>query len=235
MEKRHLWAAAVMAAALWASAAPAYAENSPPPEPADTTETEVGDVGVYAPPPPPPPREPSLVGSSVDVMCVRDAPVISYRVQLTDPDDTATGHDAVLVITDGVNRVEIPLGDVSSGALSGTLLWPGASVDDAGNGTGWPGWEYRDGEWVEVDGNFAWTRDRITASIEVNPVLAVPLAYPPATSACASPTVTGTPLASGSTPLAATGGDAAAVAVVAGAAVGAVVIGGVLLLRRRRA
>ncbi|RLK49474.1 LPXTG cell wall anchor domain-containing protein [Microbacterium telephonicum] len=227
MEKRHVRATAVVAAALWttvmwAGAAPASAESSPPPE----------DVGSYAPPPPPP--ELSLVGSSVDVACVRDVPVITYRVVLTDPSGVSTSHDAFLIITDGVNRVELPLGDVSSGELSGSMLWPGASVDAAGNGTGWPGWVFRDGEWVETDGNFGWTRADIRATIEVNPEMPVPMAYPPATSACAGPTVTGTPLSAGSAPLAATGGDATAIAVVGGAALAAIAVGATVLVARRR-
>ncbi len=209
-------AAALVTLALWSVSTPAFAADS----------------GSYAPPPPP--QTPSLVGSSVEVSCVRDVPVISYRVVLTDPADASTGHDAVLVITDGTNRVELPLGDVSAGELTGTLLWPGASVDRNGNGTGWPGWILQDGAWVETPGNFGWTRADITATIQVNPEIAVPMAYPPATSACASP-ITGTPLsAGGGTPLAATGGDAMVIAVVGGAAVAAIAAGSLALATRRR-
>lgn len=234
MGDRHWGGAALVVATLsWAligAGSPAHADSTPPP--GSDAEAADAEPGPYAPPPPAP--TPSLVGSSVEVTCVRDVPVISYRVVLTDPAGSATDRTAILVITDGVNRVELPLGEVTSGELSGTTLWPGASVDANGDGDGWPGWVYRNGAWVETDENFGWTREAITATIEVNPQLPVPLAYPPATSACASPTVTGAPLSSGGSPLAATGGDAAAVAVVSGVGAAAVLLGGAALLARRR-
>jgi LPXTG-motif cell wall-anchored protein len=193
---------------------------------------EPGDPGVYAPPPPPP--TPSLVGSTADAVCVDDVPMITYSVLLTDPGDLATGHTAVLVITDGVNRVDVTLGDVSSGPISGSVLWPGASVDAAGNGNGWPGWVFRDGAWVETSGNYGWTRGAVSATIQVNPEMPVVLAYPPASSGCAAPTITGTALSARSAPLAATGGQTGVVMTITGIAVGAVVLGGVVLLARRR-
>jgi len=220
------------------TAGPAYAVTVPPGDDTSQQAAPAVDVGLY-PPPPPPRTVPNLVGSSVSVACVRDVPVISYHVVLSNP-AAATSHAAVLVITDGANRVELPLGDVSSGELSGTILWPGASADASGRGTGWPGWVYRGGTWVETDDNFGWTRDQISTTIEVNPVLPVPLAYPPASSACASPIVAtaqsvGT-AQSGGTALPATGGDGGALAVTALAGVGALALGGaaLLLIRRRR-
>jgi hypothetical protein len=132
--------------------------------------------------------EPSLDGSLVASECVGDVPWISYSVVMTDPDNLATGHDPVLVISGGGNSTEIPLKTLdSSNKSSGKVLWPGASVDAAGNATGWPGWAFVNGEWVTTDGNFAWTRGAITAVIKVNPEVSVPLSYPPATAVCASP------------------------------------------------
>lgn len=193
---------------------------------------EPGDPGVYAPPPPPP--TPSLVGSSADVACVGGVPMISYRVLLTDPGDLATGHTAVLVLTDGVNRVDVTLGDVSSGSLSGTVLWPGASVDASGRANGWPGWVFQNGSWASTTGNYAWTRGAITATIQVNPEMPVALSYPAESSACAGPSVAGVPLSAGSTSLPATGGQVGIVTAITGIAVGAVVLGGVVLIARRR-
>jgi len=193
---------------------------------------EPGDPGLYAPPPPPP--TPSLLGSSADVACVRDTPVISYRVVLTDPGNLATGHTAVLVITDGVNRVDVTLGDVSSGSLSGTVLWPGASVDANGTANGWPGWVFQNGAWVETDGNYAWTRGAISATIQVNPEMPVALSYPAASLPCAGPTVNGALLSAASSSLPATGGEVGVVTAITGIAVGAVILGGVVLIARRR-
>ncbi|GAA1964894.1 cell wall protein [Microbacterium deminutum] len=132
--------------------------------------------------------EPSLDGSVVASQCIGDVPWISYSVVMTDPDNVATGHDPVLVISGGGNTTEIPLLTLDSSNQShGKVLWPGASVDSAGKATGWPGWKFDNGRWVETDGNFAWTRGPITAVIRVNPELTVPLSYPPATAVCASP------------------------------------------------
>ncbi len=201
---------------------------------------EPGDPGSYAPPPPPP--TPSLVGSSVDVACVRDVPTIAYHVVVSDPGSLTGSGTAVLVLSDGVNRVDVTLGDVRSGSLDGTVLWPGASVDANGEANGWPGWVFRDGAWSETDGNYAWTRGAISATIRVNPEIQVALSYPPATSACVSPKVGGTLVSAGyrplvsaeSTSLAATGGQVGVVAAISAAAVGAVALGGVVLVARRR-
>ncbi|WP_164743544.1 LPXTG cell wall anchor domain-containing protein [Microbacterium sulfonylureivorans] len=129
-------------------------------------------------------QAPTLGGSTAVGECDRDVPWILYAVTLTDPDNQATSHTARLVLTDGVNSTTLELGELVDGELSGRVLWPGASVDDEGNATGWPGWAYVDGQWVEIDGNFGWTRGDITATIEVNPEVGVPLSYPPATPQC---------------------------------------------------
>jgi hypothetical protein len=148
---------------------------------------------------------PSLDGSAVSSACIGDVPYIDYSVVLNDPDNVATGHTATLIMSGGGNTTSIPLGTLdSSNQLSGTVLWPGASVDSQGNADGWPGWALVDGVWVETTGNFAWTRGPITAVIQVNPELTVPLSYPPSTAACASPSGSHDPEPAA---LAATGSD----------------------------
>lgn len=132
------------------------------------------------------PVEPTLAGSTAVGECNKDVPWINYSVTLTDPDNQSTGHTARLVLTDGANTATILLGDLVNGHLSGRVLWPGASVDAQGNATGWPGWVFVDGQWVETDGNFRWTRGNISAKITVNPEMAVPLSYPPSTPQCAT-------------------------------------------------
>lgn len=179
------------------------------------------------------PVEPTLAGSTAVGVCEKDAPWISYDVMLTDPDQQATSHDARLVLESGANTATIPLGTLVEGSLSGRVLWPGASVNAAGEATGWPGWAFENGEWVEVDGNFAWTRGNITATIEVNPSLVVPLSYPPATPQC-SANPPGTPHPA-SAVLPATG-LTAAVGPIAVIGVAALVLGlGFVIWRRRSA
>ncbi|GAA5099048.1 hypothetical protein GCM10025760_34800 [Microbacterium yannicii] len=174
------------------------------------------------------PATPTLAGSTAVGVCDNDAPWIYYDVTLIDPDSQATSNEAQLVLTDGTNTAAIPLGTLVDGSLSGRVLWPGASVNAAGEATGWPGWAFENGEWVEVPGNFAWTRGAITATLEVNPSLVVPLSYPPSTPECVT-----SPSNPSTASLPATGLSAAMgpIAVVGAAALA----GGVFLVFRRRA
>ncbi len=179
------------------------------------------------------PQAPTLAGSTAVGVCEKDAPWISFDVMLTDPDEQVTSNDARLILTDGANTATIALGTLVDGKLAGRVLWPGAAVNAAGEATGWPGWAFQNGQWVEIDGNFAWTRGKITATIEVNPSVVVPLSYPPATPQC-SANPPGSPAQSGSTTaLPATGLTAAVWPI---AIVGAMVVlaGLVLFLLRRR-
>lgn len=178
------------------------------------------------------PTEPSISGSTAMAECAGGAPWINFSVALIDPDNVSTNHTASLYLTDGTNETTVPLGDLTENRLNSRVLWPGASVDSAGNATGWPGWEFVNGSWHETSGNFAWTRGSIHAEIRVNPTLTIPLAYPPASAQCAQPPATiGLPL-TGEPGLAATGGAIPALTVGIGAA--AVVLGGALLFKRRQ-
>lgn len=178
------------------------------------------------------PRTPTLAGSVVVPACEDDVPWITYSVVLTDPDDQSTGDTARLTLSDGDNSITLPLGTLSAdGTLAGTVLWPGASVDANGNGNGWPGWVFQDGQWVQTSGNYAWTRGDITATLEVNPELDLALSYPQATPDCAvGPSVTGTP----SGGLAVTGGQTAALMPFAAGGVAALLLGAGLYTARRR-
>ncbi|WP_157535942.1 LPXTG cell wall anchor domain-containing protein [Microbacterium sp. Root166] len=181
------------------------------------------------------PESATLAGSVAYGECQRDVPWINYNVTLTDPDEQATSDTATLILTDGANTAEIPLGTLVGNSLSGRILWPGASVDGSGNPTGWPGWAFVNGEWVETSGNFAWTRGAISAKIRVNPDLVVALSYPPATPQCAAapPQGSGGGGAASEAPgLAVTGEDVPIIAVAVGAAL--LVAGGAAVMLRRR-
>jgi len=177
------------------------------------------------------PATPSLAGSTAVGACDGDVPWIAYDITLLDPNDEIPTDQATLEISDGENSATLALGTLVNGQLSGRVLWPGASVDAAGNPTGWPGWAFENGAWVETEGNFGWTRGAITATIVVNPTLAVPLSYPPATPVCdANPPRSGSAAAS----LPATGLSAAVVPLAVGGLVAAG-IGTLLVMRRRPA
>jgi hypothetical protein len=132
------------------------------------------------------PKAPTLAGSIAASECDGNVPWISYSVDLTDPDNQSKGHTAYLVLKDASHTYTMKLGALVDGKLTGKVLWPGASVGADGQGNGWPGWKQVNGQWVQTDGNFAWTRGAITAELHVNPSLTVPLTYPPATSSCAT-------------------------------------------------
>lgn len=179
------------------------------------------------------PEEPSLAGSTVSAVCRADAPWIVFDIVLTDPDGTATDGTASLVFSDGEHTETIELGALDeNGVLEGKVLWPGASVaDDGVTPIGWPGWEQVDGEWVETEGNFAWTRDVTSALLVVNPDLEVAITYPVATPDCiAAPPQdvdpSGAVNAAFGTGLASTGFAGTTIAIVAGV----VVIAGVAFL-----
>ncbi|WP_439593864.1 LPXTG cell wall anchor domain-containing protein [Microbacterium sp.] len=180
------------------------------------------------------PTEPTLAGSAW-ASCVNDAPYINYDITLVDPDDKATSHTAKLVMSGSGQTLELDLGEVASnGTLTGSKLWPGATVEN-GVGAGWPGWELKNGEWVETDANFAWTRGNITAEIQVNPELTVKLAYPPSTPLCSTGPVSSS--SDGNVlglALPATGMNSVVLPI--GIAAGAVMLVGVtfLLVQRRR-
>jgi LPXTG-motif cell wall-anchored protein len=168
--------AAIAGALLLVAPVAAYAVDN-----VDSTPAPVQTDDTYTPDEP---IEPTLAGSTAVGECIKDVPYIFYSVALTDPDDQATSNFARLVLTDGVNTHTIDLGELVDGKLNGQTLWPGAAVTD-GVASGWPGWAFENGEWVETDGNFRWTRGSISAKIEVNPEVSVPLSYPPATPNCA--------------------------------------------------
>ncbi len=229
--KMHKKIISVCAAAFLVLGAPAAAFAV---EPGGAGSDDSGDAGSYTPVKP---HDPTLAGSTLSSTCVRDVPWIDFSVVLNDPDGIATSHDAALILSDGANSTTIPLGTIVDGVLSGRVLWPGAAVDAAGKAAGWPGWEFRGGEWRETDGNFRWTRGDIHAEIKVNPEISLPLGYPAATPACgvSDPTTVGTAASITTATLPRTGGEIAGTLGVAAGAVALVAVGGVLIARRRKA
>ncbi|MRG60443.1 cell wall protein [Agromyces sp. CFH 90414] len=148
--------------------------------------TAASAVEEYDYPPPSPPADPTLAGSLVTPECDGDVPYINYSIRLTDPDAQSTGDTATLILSSGSNSTTLVLGTLVGGQLTGRVLWPGASVDGSGAPSGWPGWAFVNGSWVETDGNFAWTRNVTSAVISVNPTLPVALSYPPSSPDCAT-------------------------------------------------
>jgi hypothetical protein len=129
-------------------------------------------------------------GRSIDVsgfspVCIGDAPFISYTivpVGFTPVEPSAT---LVIRAADGTE-----VGTETVDSLSGQIIWPGASVDAAGNATDWPGWRRAaDGVSWEPDPSDDLLRDGLTIEVTVAgaaPAIAT-VSYPPDDSACANP------------------------------------------------
>ncbi|RXR27020.1 peptidase [Oerskovia turbata] len=164
-----LWARGLLVAGLVGATAlvgPAATATVDTPEPTETS-------GDYVPTTPPPTIELTVL----QPVCDGDVPYLEYDVDVTGtPNDTVT---ITWLNPSGANVVQAGL------PLSGRVLWPGATVDAAGNPTGWPGWVFEDGEWVE-GGTFGWVRPTVDVLFQVNPEATVTVDYPPSTPSCAT-------------------------------------------------
>ncbi len=113
-------------------------------------------------------------------MCLRDAPYID--VTFGDQAEF-NGQTATVTFIDLNGNV---VGSETATYQAGTtvrFLYPGASVDAAGNPLDWPGWVFDGDEWV-VDPTDAFLREGLTVVIEVNPTASDTVSYPPATPSC---------------------------------------------------
>jgi hypothetical protein len=109
-------------------------------------------------------------------VCVNDVPYVDYTV--TPQNFTPSGSGATIVWeTLGGRRVLTLTGQ----ALTGRLLWPGASIDGGGNGTGWPGWELTPSGWVTVPTDLL---PQMRVFVTVNPTTDGLVSYPPAAPRC---------------------------------------------------
>ncbi|PZU48439.1 MAG: hypothetical protein DI566_04180 [Microbacterium sp.] len=171
-----------------------------------------------------PGTDPTLAGSSVVGSCSSERPVINYTVVLTDPAGGEHSEDVRLVLSNGSQSLVYNVGALEDGRLSGSVAWPDVS----------------------------WTRGDLTATIEANPSIQLPLRFPNcaaegsvggenvvdpqggAGATVAGVTATAAATAVAAPALAITGGDSAAVVPLLWAA-GALVTGGSALLLVRRA
>ncbi len=127
--------------------------------------------------------EPSIDVSAFSPECIRDAPFIRYTI--VPVGFTPATTQATLVIKDRNGNV---VETVTVNSFSGSIIWPGASVDAAGNATDWPGWQLADDgvSWIP-DPSDAFLREGLIIDVTVNPTATATVSYPPATSVCANP------------------------------------------------
>ncbi len=112
-------------------------------------------------------------------VCDGDVPTLDYEVEVTGTEaDTLT--ITFLHPTDPSQNVVY-----SDVPFSGSLLWPGAEIDDEGNPVDWPGWSFVDGVWVEGD-EFDWVRPSVQVRFEADAdaEATVTVDYPPSSPDC---------------------------------------------------
>ncbi len=132
-----------------------------------TTTTIAGDLSVTA----------------ITPICVRDAPYVQVTFG-NQPE--LNGRPATVTFID-INGVVVATHTATYQANSSvTFVYPGATVDAAGNPTDWPGWVFDGDEWVP-DPTDEYLRQGLTVRVEVNPTATGQVSYPPATSTCADP------------------------------------------------
>ncbi|UXX79707.1 choice-of-anchor L domain-containing protein [Reichenbachiella carrageenanivorans] len=115
---------------------------------------------------------------TMEEQCINDVPYVDYEV-------TALGFDpaGLTALVEWVNASGNVVQTLTNQPMSGRLLWPGAEVDSNGNGVNWPGWDFVDGTWVQVEDGL---RNGMNVRISVNPENTLTVSYPPATPACAA-------------------------------------------------
>ncbi|KAF2329482.1 T9SS type B sorting domain-containing protein, partial [Flavobacterium daemonense] len=110
--------------------------------------------------------------------CSNDVPYVSYDVKA----DNFTPNNLLTVKwIDSDNNV---VATQTNLPLSGSILWPGAVVDNNGIGIDWPGWLLINGQWIEGADGFEKTRTGVTVQFSLNPTVSISLSYPPATPQC---------------------------------------------------
>jgi hypothetical protein len=181
----------------------------------------------------PPPTPNSLLAQGAGSVCVGAAAHLSYEVSGVNAAELEPNPLTITWVNDEGGQSVVMAGL----PLTGRALWPGVLLDSAGTVTDWPGWELKNGVWVESNDGFAWVRPGVRVEFSVaGSQVATEVAYPAATTACANPPgVPRTePLGNPATQaqLAFTGPEVAAPLASAG---GLVLLGtGVVLVARRR-
>lgn len=129
------------------------------------------------------PSIPEPVQKKIDVTasskCDKNAPWLDYNVT---PNFDATGMTAKIEWINSEGKV---IQEDNNQPLTGTILFPGASLDINGNGAVWPGWEKQGTKWVEIDDRYGSMRlDGATVKVTVDSWKVVEITFPASTSTC---------------------------------------------------
>jgi gliding motility-associated-like protein/uncharacterized repeat protein (TIGR01451 family) len=122
---------------------------------------------------------PSMTVSGEGI-CINDVPYFSYK---TTANNFTPINGLTLTWTDSNNNV---VSTMTNLPLNGKVLWPGAAVDQNGNGTDWPGWVLEGEKWIEAADGFENTRPTASVTFTLNPSQTIVVNYPPSDPFCTS-------------------------------------------------
>ncbi|PJJ08180.1 putative repeat protein (TIGR01451 family)/gliding motility-associated-like protein [Flavobacterium sp. 1] len=111
-------------------------------------------------------------------ICINDVPYFSYTATA---DNFTPVNGLTLTWTDSNNNV---IATMTNLPLNGKVLWPGATVDQNGNGTDWPGWVFADGKWSESADGFEGLRPTASITFTLNPSQTIIVNYPASDPMC---------------------------------------------------
>ena len=111
-------------------------------------------------------------------ICVNDVPYLDYVVT---PGNFTPVNGVTITWAGAGNNVIATMNNLP---LNGRVLWPGAVVDQAGNGVDWPGWVFQNNQWVQGADGFETLRPTATLTISLNPSQTIVVNYPPADPYC---------------------------------------------------
>ncbi|MFD1294656.1 Ig-like domain-containing protein, partial [Lutibacter holmesii] len=112
---------------------------------------------------------------TTEEVCIDDAPYVIYDIT---PVGFVPSEGATIIWRKMDGTI---VSELNNQSLSGQLLWPGAVVDSNGVCIAWPGWEFVNGTWVEINDGL---RPEMELVISLNPESTVVVYYPAATSDC---------------------------------------------------
>ncbi|MGQ7947508.1 DUF7507 domain-containing protein [Flavobacterium sp. WC2509] len=117
---------------------------------------------------------------SGEAICINDVPYFNYTATA---DNFTPVNGLTLTWSDSNNNIIATMPNLP---LTGRILWPGATVDQNGNGTDWPGWVFENGKWSESADGFQGLRPNATITFTLNPSQVITVNYPPSDPFCTS-------------------------------------------------
>ncbi|SHH09216.1 C-terminal domain of CHU protein family protein, partial [Flavobacterium fluvii] len=117
---------------------------------------------------------------SATPVCINDVPYINYSAT---PGNFTPVNGLTITWTDSNNNV---IETMTGLPLTGKVLWPGAKVDQNGNGTDWPGWVFTNNKWIQAADGFENLRPKATLAFTLNPTETIVVDYPPSDPLCTS-------------------------------------------------